>query len=284
VENREKLRNVSRHRIFAWFFPVHHILISRRCPPSFVKIGQGFKFSWIFFKTLYFPTFQKFKTTSRWLGFSTTLCRPHSGGICDNSQPRILKNHDFENFMIHGTPPSHKIKLNHQNHQTWLCTTHTKINYFCHQTFPTSPWRHLWGLSPATFPKPWFSFFTPHTTKSQNLAKSPNLAIHQPYQDHFLLLANFSYITLEAFVRFESSHISKTMIFVFHPSHHQVTKSSQHTKITKLGLAPTIPRTNPFAPKLFPHYFGGICEVWVQPHFQNHNFHFSPLTPPSHKI
>jgi len=69
---------------------------------------------------------------------------------------------------------------------------------------------------------------------------------------------NFSYITLEAFVRFESSHMSKNMIIVFHPAHHQVTKSSQHTKITKLGYAPTIPRSIPFAAKLFPHHFVGI--------------------------
>jgi len=117
--------------------------------------------------------------------------------------------------------------------------------------------------------------FHSHTTKSQNLAKtskSPNLAMHQPYQGQFLLPPNFSHITLEAFVRFESSHISKTMIFVFHLPHHQVTKSSQNTKITKLGLAPTIPRSISFAPKLFPHHFGGICGVWVQPHFQNQDF------------
>jgi len=48
------------------------------------------------------------------------------------------------------------------------------------------------------------------------------------------------------------------MIFVFHPTHHQVTKSRQ---ITKHGLAPTMPRSIPFAPKLFPHHFGGIFEV-----------------------
>jgi len=50
------------------------------------------------------------------------------------------------------------------------------------------------------------------------------------------------------------------MIFVFHPTHHQVTKSSQNTKIMELGYAPTMPRSIPFAPKLLPHPFGGICQ------------------------
>ena len=140
------------------------------------------------------------------------------------------------------------------------------------------------GLSPATFTKPWFSFFTPHTTKSQNQAKtpkSPNLAIHQPHQDQFLLFPNFSHITFYAFVRFEPNHFSETIIFIFYPTHHQVTKSSQNTKIIKLGYAPTMPRWIPFAPKHFPHHFRGIFEVWVQPHFQNHDFRFSTLTPPT---
>jgi len=50
------------------------------------------------------------------------------------------------------------------------------------------------------------------------------------------------------------------MIIVFHPTHHQVTKSSQNTKIVELGNAPTMPKSIPFALKVFPHYFGGICE------------------------
>jgi len=57
-----------------------------------------------------------------------------------------------------------------------------------------------------------------------------------------------------------SSQFSKTMISVFHPTHHQVTKSSQNTKIMELGFAPTMPRSIPFAPKLLPHHFGAICE------------------------
>ena len=159
------------HCIFAWFFPVHPIIISRRCPPSFVKIGQGFEFSWIFFKTLYFVKFQKFKTTLRWLGFPTKLCRPHSACICDTSQPRKLKNHDFENLMIHA------------HHQV---------------------------------------------TKSSQNTKIMHLAMHKPCQDLFLLLPNFSPITLEVFVRIESSQFSKTMIFVFHPTHHQWWKKAKH--------------------------------------------------------
>jgi len=90
--------------------------------------------------------------------------------------------------------------------------------------------------------------------------KSPNLAMHQPYQYQFLLPRNFSHITLEAFERIESTQFCKTMIFVFHPSHHQFTKSSLNNKITKLGYPPTMPRSIPFALKLNPHHFGDICE------------------------
>jgi len=67
-------------------------------------------------------------------------------------------------------------------------------------------------------------------------------------------------MSLEAFVRIESSQFCKTMIFVFHPTHHQLTKSSQNTKMMELGFAPTMPRSIPFAPKLLSHHFGGIFE------------------------
>jgi len=92
-------------------------------------------------------------------------------------------------------------------------------------------------------------------TKITKLGYAPTMPISIPFAP------NFSHITLEAFVRFESSHISKTLIFVFYPSHHQATKSSQNTKITKFGYAPTTPRSITFSPKLFPHHFGGIFEV-----------------------
>jgi len=48
--------------------------------------------------------------------------------------------------------------------------------------------------------------------------------------------------------------------FHFSPNIPQVTKSSQNTKIMELGYAPSIARSIPFAPKLFPHDFGGISE------------------------
>jgi len=97
-------------------------------------------------------------------------------------------------------------------------------------------------------------------TKSSQNTKIMNLAMHQPCQDQLLLLPNFSHITLQAFVRIESSQFSKTMIFFFHPTHHQVTKSSQNTKIMELAYVPTMSRSIPFAPKPLLHYFGGICE------------------------
>ena len=106
----------------------------------------------------------------------------------------------------------------------------------------------------------------------------------QQCQDQFLLLPNFFHITLEAFVRIESSQFSKTKIFVSHSTHHHVTKSSQNTKIMEHGHAPTMSRSIPFAPKLLPHHFGGICDVLFLLVFQNQDFRFSPHTPPSHKI
>nr|XP_007161557.1 hypothetical protein PHAVU_001G079600g [Phaseolus vulgaris]ESW33551.1 hypothetical protein PHAVU_001G079600g [Phaseolus vulgaris] len=75
-----------------------------------------------------------------------------------------------------------------------------------------------------------------HVTKSSQNTKIMNLVMHQPCQDQFLLLPNFSHITLEEFVRIESSQFSKTMIFLSHPTHHQVTKSSQNTKIIHLAM------------------------------------------------
>jgi len=95
-------------------------------------------------------------------------------------------------------------------------------------------------------------------TKSSQNTKIMDFAMHQPSQDQFLLLSNFSHITLEEFMRIESSQFSKTMIFVFHPTHHQDTKSSQNTKIMELGYA--MPRSIPLAPKLLLRHFGGICE------------------------
>jgi len=96
--------------------------------------------------------------------------------------------------------------------------------------------------------------------KSSQKPKLWNLAMHQPCQDQFLLLPNFCHIILKAFVRFYSSQFSKIKIFVFHPTHHQVTKSSQNPKIMELGHGPTMSRSIPFAPKLLPHHFRGICE------------------------
>jgi len=105
-----------------------------------------------------------------------------------------------------------------------------------------------------------FVFHPTHhqVTKSSQNTKIMDFAVDQPCQDQYILLQNFSHITLEVFVRIESSHFSKTMILVFHPTQHQVTKSSQNTKILELGYAPTIARSIPFVRKLLPHDFVGI--------------------------
>jgi len=107
-----------------------------------------------------------------------------------------------------------------------------------------------------------FAFHPTHhqVTKSSQNTKIMHLAMHQQCQNQFRLLPNFSHFTLEVFVRIESNQFSKTMIFVFHPTHNQVTKSKQTTNIMEIGFAPIMPRSIPFDPKLFPHQFGGICE------------------------
>jgi len=113
------------------------------------------------------------------------LCTSHANinSFCSQTFPTWLWSHfwalspaSFAKPWIRfspNTPPSHKIKPKHQNYGTWLCTNHAKINSFCSQTSPTSLWRNLWGLSIASFLKPWFLFFTQHTTKSQNQGKTP---------------------------------------------------------------------------------------------------------------
>ena len=88
-----------------------------------------------------------------------------------------------------------------------------------------------------------FVFHPTHhqVTKSSQNTKIMNLTMHQPCQhqpcqDQFLLLPNFSHMTLEAFVKIGSSQFSNTMIFVFHQNHHQPTKSRQNTKIIHLAM------------------------------------------------
>ena len=108
--------------------------------------------------------------------------------------------------------------------------------------------------------------------------------MHQPRQDQFLLLPNFFHITFEAFVRIESSQFSKTMIFRFSPKSPQSHKTKPKHQSHELGYAPTMSRSIPFAPKLLPHHFLGICEYCVQPVLQKNDFRFSPHKPPSHKM
>ena len=179
----------SKTMIFV-FHPTHHQVTKSSQNSKITKLG-------------YAPS------TPRSIPFVPKLFPHHFVGICEVWAQPLFQNHDF--CFSHHIPPSHKIKQKHENHQTWLYTNHTKINSFCCKPFPTSLWRHLWGLNSAKFKKPWF--------------------------------------------------------FVFHTTHHQVTKSSQNNKINKLGYTPTIQRSIPFASKVFPHYFGGICDVWDQSHF-----------------
>ena len=164
------------------------------------------------------------------------------------------------------------------NHQVTKSTQTTKVTKFAYaptiprsipsgpQTSPTSLWSHFWRLSPATFPKSWFFVFHPthhQVTKSSQNTKitKPGLQPTIPRSIPFApkLFPHYFGGICEDWVH----PFFKTIIFVFHPSHHQVKKSSQNTKITKLGLSPTIRRSIPCASKILPHHFGGICEVWV---------------------
>ena len=69
------------------------------------------------------------QTLPRSIPFATNLLTPHFGCICENSRPRLLKNHDFT------FSPILQLKHKKQIHQTWLSQNPTKINSFCKQTF-----------------------------------------------------------------------------------------------------------------------------------------------------
>jgi len=78
------------------------------------------------------------KTQPRSIPFATKLFTPHFAYICDNSPPRLLKNHDFTYSTI--LLARHKKSI----HPTWPTQNPTKINSFCNQTFHTSFCIHLW--------------------------------------------------------------------------------------------------------------------------------------------
>ena len=65
------------------------------------------------------------KTQTRSIPFATKLSRPHFLCICDNSPPRLHKNHNFTYSPI---LLPRKIK---PIHRTWLSQNPTKINSFC---------------------------------------------------------------------------------------------------------------------------------------------------------
>jgi len=149
---------------------------------------------------------------------------PHFGCICDNSPPRLLKNHDF-NFLPILLPRQKK-----PIHPTWLSQNPTKINSFCNQTFHASFCIHLWQFPTKIAKRPWLHFFTNFATKAQK-ANTPNLAKPKPNQDQFLLQPNFWLLILDAFVRIPHQDYSKTMTSLFYQFCYQGTK----TQSTQLG-------------------------------------------------
>ena len=84
------------------------------------------------------PNLAKPKPNQDQFFFATKLFTPHFAYICDNSPPRLFKNHDFTFSTI--LLPKHKKLV----HPTWLSQNPTKINSFCNQTFHTSFCIHLW--------------------------------------------------------------------------------------------------------------------------------------------
>ena len=135
----------------------------------------------------------KGKTQPRSIPFATKLLTPHFAYICDNSPPRLLKNHDFTFSSI--LLPRHKMPI----HPTWLRKNPTKINSFCNQTFHTSFCIYFWQFPTKIAQKSWLHFFTNFATKEQK-ANPPNLAKPKPNQDQFLLQPNFTHLILDAFV------------------------------------------------------------------------------------
>ena len=77
------------------------------------------------------------ETQPRSFPFAIKLFTPHFLCICDNSPPRLHKNHNFNYSPI--LLPRQKKPI----HRTWLCRNATKMISFCNQTFHTSFFMHL---------------------------------------------------------------------------------------------------------------------------------------------
>ena len=77
------------------------------------------------------------KTQPRSIPFATKLFTPHFLCMCDNSLPRLHKNHNFTYSPI--LLPRQKKPI----HRTWLSQNPNKINSFCNQTFHNSFLMHL---------------------------------------------------------------------------------------------------------------------------------------------
>ena len=92
------------------------------------------------------------KTQPRSIAFATKLLTHYFGCFCDNSPPRLLKNHDFTFSPI--LLPRHKKPI----HPTWPSQNPTKINSFWNQTFHTSFCILLGDFPTNIAQKPWLHF------------------------------------------------------------------------------------------------------------------------------
>ena len=181
------------------------------------------------------------KTQQRSIPFATKLFTPQFGCICDNSPPRLLKNHDFTYSPI--LLERHKKPI----HPTRLSQNPTNINYFCNQTFLTSFCIHLWQFPSKIDKKPWLHLFTNFASKAQK-ANPPNLAKPKPNLDQFLLQPNFSHLIFHTFVTLPHPNCSKTMTSLFHQFCYQGTKT-RHSNQTWLSQNPT--KINSFCNQTF---------------------------------
>ena len=163
------------------------------------------------------------KTQPRSLHFAIKHFTPHFLCICDNSPPRLDKNHNFTYSPI--MLPKQKNPI----HRTWLSQNTTKINSFCNPTFHTSFFMHLWQF-PSKIAQIQHFTYSPILLPRQKKANPPNLAKPKPNLDKFLLQQNFSHLIFYAFVRIPHQDCTKTITLLIHKFCYQG-KTSQSTEV-----------------------------------------------------
>jgi len=158
------------------------------------------------------------KTHPRSIPFASKLFTPHFLCICDNSPPRLHKNHNFTYSPI--LLPRQKKPI----HRTWLSQNPTMIHSFCKQTFHTSFSMHLWQLPNKIAQKSDIHLFTNFATKAKK-DNPPNLAKPKPNQGQFLLTPNILHVIFYAFVTIPHKNCTKTITSLIHQLCYQSRKT-----------------------------------------------------------